>query len=319
MATSERILVTIPISHFCEKARWALERAGLDYTEKRHIQLVHWAAVKRAGGGRTAPVLRTADGPCSPSRAAILRYADEHTPPAQRLYPADAGERAEVVALERRFDTVLGPEGRRWLYDQVFSDARRYAPWNLTGVPGWERRMFPFVLAPAKRVIRRYLDVTDESVRAAVVACRRGVRRRRRAAVRRAPLPRRRSLQRRRPGVRRARRSLHRPARVRDAAAPARGHARGDADRRAALARAPGRRVRPADVRRGAPGAEGLSAVAIAGSVCSCRTCVNRPAHASPGPNDPTRTDRPSQRCSSRSRYVRPSRPRQPPPATGRA
>ena len=29
--------------------------------------------------------------------------------------------------------------------------------------------MFPFVLAPAKRVIRRYLDVTDESVRAAVV------------------------------------------------------------------------------------------------------------------------------------------------------
>ena len=29
--------------------------------------------------------------------------------------------------------------------------------------------MFPFVLAPAKRVIRRYLDVNDDSVRAAVV------------------------------------------------------------------------------------------------------------------------------------------------------
>ncbi|HYH87703.1 MAG TPA: glutathione S-transferase family protein [Solirubrobacteraceae bacterium] len=169
MSTSERVLVTIPISHYCEKARWALERAGLDYTEKRHIQLVHWAAVKRAGGGRTVPVLRTADGAVFAESAAIVRYADEHTPPAQRLYPADAGERAEVVALERRFDTVLGPEGRRWLYDQVFSDARRYAPWNLTGVPTWERRMFPFVLAPAKRVIRRYLDVTDESVRAAVV------------------------------------------------------------------------------------------------------------------------------------------------------
>jgi len=169
MSTSERVLVTIPISHYCEKARWALERAGLDYTEKRHIQLVHWAAVKRAGGGRTVPVLRTADGAVFAESAAIVRYADEHTPPAQRLHPADAGERAEVVALERRFDTVLGPEGRRWLYDQVFSDARRYAPWNLTGVPTWERRMFPFVLAPAKRVIRRYLDVTDESVRAAVV------------------------------------------------------------------------------------------------------------------------------------------------------
>jgi glutathione S-transferase len=168
MASSQSILVTIPISHYCEKARWALDRAGVEYTEKRHIQLVHWAAVKRAGGGMTVPVLRTSDGVVYDESAAILAYADLHTAPERRLYPAVAGERAEVVALERRFDTVLGPEGRRWLYDQVFTDARRYAPWNLTGVPGWERRMFPFVLAPAKRVIRRYLNVTDDSVRDAV-------------------------------------------------------------------------------------------------------------------------------------------------------
>jgi len=167
MASSERILVTIPISHFCEKARWALDRAGVEYTEQRHIQLVHLAAVKRAGGGRTAPVLRGPEGVHAES-AAILAYADEHTPAARRLYPAADAERAEVVALERRFDTVLGPEGRRWLYDQVFRDARRYAPWNLTGVPRWERRIFPFVLPPAKLVIRRALDVNDASVRAAV-------------------------------------------------------------------------------------------------------------------------------------------------------
>ena len=168
MATAGAILVTIPISHFCEKARWALDRAGVDYTEKRHIQLVHWAAVKRAGGGRTAPVLRTAEGVYAESPA-ILAYADGHVPAERRLYPGDPAERAEVVALERRFDTGLGPVGRRWLYDQVFRDARRYAPWNLTGVPGWERRMFPFVLAPAKLVIRRHLGVNPASVREAVV------------------------------------------------------------------------------------------------------------------------------------------------------
>jgi len=168
MSSKDRILVTIPISHFCEKARWALDRAGVQYTEKRHIQLMHWAAVKRAGGGMTAPVLRTAEGVYDESPA-ILAYADEHTAADRRLYPADAAERAEVVALEQRFDTGLGPEGRRWLYDQLFTDARRYAPWNLTGVPGWERRMFPFVLAPAKLVIRRYLGVNATSVRHAVV------------------------------------------------------------------------------------------------------------------------------------------------------
>ena len=169
MPPSEPILVTIPISHFCEKARWALDRAGIEYTEKRHIQLVHLAAVKRAGGGRTVPVLRTADGAVFAESAAILAYADEHTPAERRLYPAGTGERADVVALEQRFDGVLGPEGRRWLYDQVFTDARRYAPWNLTGVPGWQRRMFPIVLAPAKVVIRRYLNVNPQSVREAIM------------------------------------------------------------------------------------------------------------------------------------------------------
>ncbi len=33
-----RRLLTIPISHYCEKARWALDRAGLDYVEERHVQ-----------------------------------------------------------------------------------------------------------------------------------------------------------------------------------------------------------------------------------------------------------------------------------------
>jgi glutathione S-transferase len=161
-----RILVTIPISHFCEKARWALDRAGLDYVEQRHIQLVHRVAVKRAGGGSTAPVLRTAAGVYDESPA-ILRYADEHVPAARRLYPGDEAQLAEVVALEQSFDTVLGPQGRLWLYHEVFKDARRFARWNLTGVPAWERRVFPFVLGPAKLIIRRQLGIGDETAKAA--------------------------------------------------------------------------------------------------------------------------------------------------------
>src|SRR4051812_44721934 len=55
------VLITIPISHYCEKARWALDRAGLDYVERPHLQVFHWAAVRRAGGGKTAPVLVRGD------------------------------------------------------------------------------------------------------------------------------------------------------------------------------------------------------------------------------------------------------------------
>src|SRR5215475_11254459 len=46
-------LITIPISHYCEKARWALDRAGIAFREERHVQLVHRVAARRAGGGST--------------------------------------------------------------------------------------------------------------------------------------------------------------------------------------------------------------------------------------------------------------------------
>ena len=71
-------LLTIPISHFCEKARWALERAGIDYVEERHVQGIHRIVARRAGGGTTMPVLVTDEGVFAESED-ILRYADDST------------------------------------------------------------------------------------------------------------------------------------------------------------------------------------------------------------------------------------------------
>ena len=61
-------LITIPISHYCEKVRWALERAGMAYREERHVQGVHRLAARRAGGGITLPVLVTPEGAIPPRR-----------------------------------------------------------------------------------------------------------------------------------------------------------------------------------------------------------------------------------------------------------
>lgn len=66
-------LLTIPISHFCKKARRALDRAGVGYVEERHVQGIHRIAARRAGGGTTVPVLVTEDGVFAESEV-ILRY-----------------------------------------------------------------------------------------------------------------------------------------------------------------------------------------------------------------------------------------------------
>ena len=109
------VLITIPISHYCEKARWALDRAGVGYREQAHLQLIHWVHARRAGGGRTVPVLVTPEGVLSES-ADILEYADRHAPPDRRLFPDGDALAAEARALERDFDDRLGPHGRRWMW-----------------------------------------------------------------------------------------------------------------------------------------------------------------------------------------------------------
>jgi glutathione S-transferase len=49
-------LLTIPISHYCEKARWALDRLGLPYVEERHLQVFHYLRSYPLSGGPNVPV-----------------------------------------------------------------------------------------------------------------------------------------------------------------------------------------------------------------------------------------------------------------------
>jgi glutathione S-transferase len=153
------VLITIPISHYCEKARWALERVGIAYRERAHLQVIHRIAVRRAGGEKTAPVLLCGDRVLSDS-ADIVNYADAQAPPGRRLYPEDPAEAGDVRALERDFDTRLGPDGRRWMYNGLRGRRDLAMAYACTGVPAWERRALALGYPAIARVIDRLLDVT---------------------------------------------------------------------------------------------------------------------------------------------------------------
>jgi glutathione S-transferase len=161
-------LVTIPISHYCEKARWALDRAGMPYREERHVQAIHRIASRRAGGRGTVPVLVTPAGAVADS-AEILQWVDERSEPALRLFPRDGAERAEVLALCARFDEVLGPHGRRLIYVLMLPQRKRVLDFNNQGVPGWEDRAlragWPVMAGFVRRAlgIRPGVEVEDES------------------------------------------------------------------------------------------------------------------------------------------------------------
>ena len=146
-------LITIPISHYCEKARWALERAEIPYREEPHLQAIHCVHVWRAGRGRTAPVLVTADVVLTDSTD-ILRWIDGRSD--LGLYPDP-----EAAALETHFDDELGPHGRRWMYHRILERSDLVREYGVAGVPRWERLALPALLPLMRRLISRLLEVDD--------------------------------------------------------------------------------------------------------------------------------------------------------------
>ena len=161
-------LVTISVSHYCEKARWALDLAGEPYVEDGHLPMLHWRASFGAGGRRTVPVLVPDDGPVLPDSTDILRWLDARHPHLGLFGDTDAN-RAEIARWEDHFDRKLGPDARRWAYYHLLPNKAVLLDFASQQVPTWERRMMDACYPLAAAMLRRALTVTDAGLARSLV------------------------------------------------------------------------------------------------------------------------------------------------------
>src|SRR5262245_10770617 len=92
-------LITIPFSHYCEKARWALDRVGVAYKEHGHLPMFHYVESWWTGQNRTVPVLVDGETVVKDSTD-IIAWADAKRPGS--LIPVAGAE--ELLALEEDLD-----------------------------------------------------------------------------------------------------------------------------------------------------------------------------------------------------------------------
>ncbi len=106
-------LVTLPGSHYVEKARWALQLCGLPFDEEPHAPGFHMLYTERG----SVPLLRrTIAGESIPplrESGEIVRYAHDNATSGIALWPTDAHEREEIDRLSLLCDETLGP-ATRW-------------------------------------------------------------------------------------------------------------------------------------------------------------------------------------------------------------
>jgi glutathione S-transferase len=140
----------IDISHYAEKARWALEYKGIDHGRRNLLPGSHIpiALFLTRGAQPTVPILtiegRTIGDSTEIIAALEARYPD---PP---LYPIDAEERARAVELEEWFDANLGPHTRLLPFYELIQEPDLFAEVAAASVPGPLGKAKPVVGAYAR-------------------------------------------------------------------------------------------------------------------------------------------------------------------------
>jgi glutathione S-transferase len=111
------VLWHFAISHFTEKARWALDYKGVRHTRKM-LYLDYPIRCYLASGQMSLPILFV-DGKPIIDSTRIIEYL-ERSHPENPLYPDDPALHERALALEDYFDEELGPHIRAVLVDSLF-------------------------------------------------------------------------------------------------------------------------------------------------------------------------------------------------------
>lgn len=111
------LLWHIPLSHYSEKVRWALDYKGIAH-RRRVLGPDYLIRVWRATGQGQLPVLWL-NGRAIADSTRIIAALEEHQPEPP-LYPRDTGTRQRAIALEDDLDGTLGPALRAAIVTPLF-------------------------------------------------------------------------------------------------------------------------------------------------------------------------------------------------------
>jgi len=133
-------LLEFPHSHYCEKARWALDYKGIPFQAVAIMPGYHVITVRKYAPDTSVPVLLD-DKEVVQGSSEIINYLEEKYP-SKSLTPTDASQRKSCLEIERAADKGLGVNIRRILYYWLlaYPDFIRYCFTH--PMPGYKQWMF---------------------------------------------------------------------------------------------------------------------------------------------------------------------------------
>lgn len=154
-------LYQFPISHYCEKARWALDYKGLPYTQINLLPGSHVKVVKKIAPKSEVPVLLHDDRVVQNS-ADIITYLDK-TFPDRLLTPGSPDTEEQARQWESYVDENIGPYIRLYCYHYFLDRPDILLP-LLTQGQAWHRKLiFSLVFPKVRDVMRKFMHINDRT------------------------------------------------------------------------------------------------------------------------------------------------------------
>jgi glutathione S-transferase len=167
------VLWHIELSHYNEKARWALDYKGIPHVRKAPLPGLHgpYAMAVTRSTHRRLPVL-VLDGRRIGDSTDIIAALEEYKPDPP-LYPSDPADRARALELEDYFDEKVATAVRSYNWHYTIDDADLVADSLFTGDRGGRgarlmRRTVPVI----KPLVRRDYRANEASAERSAAAIR---------------------------------------------------------------------------------------------------------------------------------------------------
>jgi len=167
------ILYQFPISHYCEKIRWALDYKAIEYSI---VNLMPGAHIKiiRSMAPKTEVPLVQAGNEIIQGSATIISSLDEHFPQ-QPLTPADEKAKAQTLEWEAYVDEQVGPYLRLFYYHYYLERPDLLVPLLVHGQPWYKRSWFRLIYPRVRDTIRRFLHISDRTAEIALKKLQRAI------------------------------------------------------------------------------------------------------------------------------------------------
>jgi glutathione S-transferase len=159
-------LYQFPISHYCEKVRWALDYKRLDYRTVNLLPGLHMAKATKLSGSSSLPVL-VHDGKIIKNSSDIVDYLDAHFPESP-LTPDNQALRQEAMEWEKFADEQIGIMVRAVCYHVLLDHPDMLIPIFTNGGPWYGRFVMPFIYPKLSSAMRNKMKLNQSTSQTAL-------------------------------------------------------------------------------------------------------------------------------------------------------